>query len=481
MRLSTKVAYNVIIQVISKVLAAFLGLVAVAGMTRTLGTYGFGQYTTIMTFLSFFGIMADLGLTLVTTKMISEPGVDEKKVVSNLFTLRFFSALIFLGLAPLVVLFFPYAASVKIGVAITTLSFFFIALNQIFVGIFQKNLRMDKVSIAEVVGRVVLVIGVFWSAGLGYGVLGMAAATTIASAVNFLLHWMSAGRFVRFKFSFDFKLWVEIFKKSWPLTITIIFNLIYLRADALILSLIKTQNEVGLYGATYKIIDVLSIMPFMFAGLVLPILSRSWSERNIDFFKKVVQRSFDLMIILAVPLVIGTQFLAGNLMVAIAGEEFIASGSILRILILAIGGIFAGCIFSHIIVAIDKQKQVIRAYIFTSLTSLIGYFIFIPKFSYFGAAWVTIYSEVVIAAFSIFYAWKYARVFPRIRVLVKSVLASALMAVFLYYFNGVRIGSLYLHLTLSVVLASAVYFSALYLFRGVSREDILSLINRNNE
>ena len=30
--------------------------------------------------------------------------------------------------------------------------------NQIFVGLFQKNLRMDKVSIAEVVGRIFLVI-----------------------------------------------------------------------------------------------------------------------------------------------------------------------------------------------------------------------------------------------------------------------------------------------------------------------------------
>ena len=90
MRLSTRLAYNTIIQVISKVIATALGLVAIAIMTRYLGREGFGQYTTIVTFLSFFGIIADLGLTLVTVQMISQPKVDENKILSNLFSLSLF-------------------------------------------------------------------------------------------------------------------------------------------------------------------------------------------------------------------------------------------------------------------------------------------------------------------------------------------------------------------------------------------------------
>jgi O-antigen/teichoic acid export membrane protein len=63
MRLSTKIAYNTIAQIIGKALATILGLVAVVIMARYLGRQGFGAYTTIITFLSFFGILADLGLT----------------------------------------------------------------------------------------------------------------------------------------------------------------------------------------------------------------------------------------------------------------------------------------------------------------------------------------------------------------------------------------------------------------------------------
>ncbi len=481
MRLSTKVAYNTIAQITSKVVTTVLGLVAVAIMTRTLGRYGFGQYTTIMTFLSFFGVLADLGLTLVTTRMISEPGVDKEKMVSNLFTLRFLSALVFLGLAPLVVFFFPYAMVVKVGVAITTLSFFFIALNQIFVGVFQSHLRMDKVSIAEVAGRILLVVGVFLAARLQFGVLGIALATVLSSAVNFLFHFLFARNYVKVKFSFDLTLWKDIVRRSWPLAVTIVFNLIYLRADTLILSLVKSQDKVGLYGATYKVIDVLSMLPFMFAGLILPILTRSWVEKNNEFFKKVAQRALDLMFILAVPLVVGAQFLSNDLMVVIAGDDFFVSGDILKVLVIAVAAIFIGCIFSHIIVAIDRQKDIIWAYVFTSVTALFGYFFFIPRFSYFGAAGVTIYSEAAIALFSAFYVWKYTKIFPKFKTFFKALASSGIMAGLLYVLGMISWSSRPLKLVVAFVASILVYFVSIYIFKGISKEDILNLINKNDE
>ena len=123
MKLSTKVAYNTIIQVISKIFATILGLIAVAIITRYLGQVGFGEYTTVVTFLSFFAILADLGLTLVTVQMISRPNIDQNKILGNLLALRLVSAVIFLAFAPLVAIFFPYSNIIKIGIAITTLNF----------------------------------------------------------------------------------------------------------------------------------------------------------------------------------------------------------------------------------------------------------------------------------------------------------------------------------------------------------------------
>lgn len=480
MKLATKIAYNTIIQVISKFIATGLGLIALGLITRYLGQDGFGQYTTIITFLSFFGIIADLGLTLVTVQMISKPGANEIKIIGNLMALRLVSAVIFLGLAPLVVLFFPYEPVVKWGVALVSFSFLFTALNQIFVGLFQKNLRMDKVSIAEIINRVILVIGFFITIKFNFGLFGILVATVASNLVGFIFHYLFAKKFTRLKLQFDFKYWLKIIKNSWPLAITIILNLIYLKTDTLLLSVIKRPSEigiiaeVGIYGAAYKVIDVLITFPFMFAGIILPIMTAKWAEGNKEKFNYVLQKSFNVMVIIAVPLVIGTQLLADDIMVLVAGKNFAASGPILKVLIAAAAFIFLGSMFAHAIIAINKQKQIIKAYIFTAITSLIGYLIFIPKFSYFGAAWITIYSELAIALASLYLIKKFTNFFPNLTIFLKTILASLAMIGSIKLLYSMSLTNLALVLPIAVI----TYFIFLYIFKGLTKQDVIGLFNR---
>lgn len=177
------------------------------------------------------------------------------------------------------------------------------------------------------------------------------------------------------------------------------------------------------------------------------------------------------MAIIAVPMVIGAQFTAKRIMVLVAGEEFAPSGQALNILIFAAGIIFLGCMLAHGVIALDKQKKIIIAYIFTAVTSVAGYLIFIPRYSYIGAAWVTLYSELAIAAASLYIVWKYSGFLPNLNTLAKSLLASALMALFIYSTQN-------LNLIIVLFLSAIIYFLALYLLKGIAKEDISSLINK---
>jgi len=480
MSLAKKIAHNTIIQIIGKLVSTVLGLFSLALITRYLGQTGYGEYTTITTFLTFFAVIADLGLTLITVQMISGERNDENKILNNLFSLRLVSALLFIGLAPLTVIFFPYSASIKIGVLIAAASFVFPALNQVLVGLFQKKLNMDCAAIAEVISRIVLVFGVLFTQKLGGGLTGILIATVISGASSFLLHYIFSLKYAVVKFEFDLSLWKKIISRSWPLAITIVLNLIYLRADTLILSLYKSQETVGLYGAAYKIIDVMTTVPFMFAGLILPILTAAWLDNNHAYFKKILQKSFDFMAIIAIPLVVGAQFLGEPIMLFVAGRDFIVAGDILKILIFAVAAIFLGAMFSHAVIAIDKQKKMIGFYIFTSISSLIAYLVLIPRYSYIGAAAVTIYSELMIAIFSAYCIFKYSHFFPRLNVFLKSLLASAFMAAFIYLLP-IHYQSTLGGLLLILVLAILIYFLILYLLGGVSTDEIKSIFKKQTK
>lgn len=480
MKLSTKVAYNTIIQIVSKIISTLIGLIAIALFTRYLGQFGFGEYTTVTTFISFFAVAADLGLTLVTVQMLSRPNIDNEKTIGNLFTLRLLSAVIIIGLAPLAVFLFPYSNVIKYGVLITAASYIFIALNQVFVGLFQKALRMDKVSISEVVSRIFLVAGAFFVIKYNYGLNGVLIVTVISSAINFAFLYFFANQITRVKLYYDPVFWKEIFKRSWPLTITIVLNLIYLRTDTLFLSLLPRKSELGiiaetgLYGAAYKVIDVIVTLPFIFSGIILPILTSRWHERNKQSFNSILQKSFEILTICAVPLVIGTQMVAGDVINLIAGDKFAAAAPILRILIFAAGFIFIGNIFAHAIIAIDQQKRTVPAYAFTALTSVLGYLFFIEKFSYIGAAYVTVYSEMSIALASIYFVWKYTKFLPSLKILIKTIAASIVMALIIVALHYAGIYNLFVTLTSAI----AAYFIALYIFKGMLKNDILILLNK---
>lgn len=477
MKLSSKIAYNTIIQLIGKVVSTILGLISLAMMARYLGQDGFGSYTTIITFVSFFAIIADLGLTLVTVQMISRPGVDENKILNNLFGLRLVSIILFLGLAPLVAIFLPYPVFVKIGILIAALSFIFPALSQVLIGLFQKRLRMDKAVIAETASRILLVFGTWWVLASNGGLNGILWVSVASAALNFIVSYFLSTTYYLLKPAFNLSVWKEIFKLSWPLAITIVLNLLYLKTDTLILSLIKSPGEVGLYGAAYRIIDVLTTLPFMFAGIILPILTSSWFEQKKEYFNSVLQKSFDLMAIFSIPIIAGTLVLAEPLIVLVAGNEFAGSGLILKILIFALAAIFLGCMFAHAVIAINRQKKMIGSYVYVSITSVVLYLILIPRFSYYGAAAVTIYSELAIAFLSAYVVWRYTKFIPSFKIVIRVLISSFILWLFLYLIPN-NFYYTWFGLISSATISIIIYFFSLYLIKGITKDDLHILLNK---
>lgn len=473
MSLSKKIATNTLIQIIGKVLSTALGLFSLALITRYLGQSGYGEYTTVINYLTIFAVLADFGLTLVTVQMISgvEKGEKENKILNNLFTFRLISIILFLALSPIVLFFIPYSASIKIGILITAPFFIFPALTQIIVGLLQKRLKMGKAVIAEVSSRLVLIVGIVLAWQMKAGLNGILLATLASGASSFILHYILARNLAQFKLAWDFEFWKMIIKKSWPLAITIVLNLLYLRTDIIFLSLYKSSAEVGIYGAAYRVIDVLTTIPFMFAGLILPIITTAWLEKRKAYFKKTLQRAFDFMIIISLPLLVGGIMLARPIMIAVAGEDFAASGQILSLLMVAVTFIFAGTMFSHAVIAIDKQKKLIGFYIFTSISALLGYLILIPLYSSVGAAIVTIYSEAIIAIFSAYCVYKYTKFLPTINTFLKTVIASFIMGFFLYFYpNDLSAG--FLNLIIIIILAGLIYGLFLFLLGGINIHDL---------
>ncbi len=425
MSINKTIAQNTVAQIGGKIISTALGLLAVGLMTRSLGVEQFGWYVTAVGFLQFVGILSDFGFIITTTSLLSEPAFDKEKLFNTIFTWRFVTALIFQGCAPLLFLLFPYPTPVKIGVAITSLSFFALAIGQVFIGYYQAKLQNYHQAISEILGRAALAGGIALAAFTHAGFVAMMSAVTLASLISTLylvykhgnVHW-----------NFDRLISRAIFQKMWPTALSVICNSFYLQGDRVLLPLYASQATVGLYGAAYRVLDIIIQMAALIMGVMMPLATYAWSRQKSADFKKYYQLSITLVASILFPAVAGIFVLDEQIMSFVAGPAFASAGFMLRYLSLAIIGICFGLAFGYLALAINRQRQALYVYASDGLLSIVGYAICIPRWGVWGAIAVTIFSELYAGLGLGLIVVHTTRTSPPLFTLAKIALASLLMA-----------------------------------------------------
>ena len=405
---------------------------------------------------------------------ISRPGANEKKIASNIFTIRIIALLIFLSLAVAAIWFFPYTSQVKFGVVIASVAFFFLSASQVLMGVFQKYLRVDKPSLAELIGRLIQLGLVILFIFLDLGLFAILGALIISSFLIFVLNFIFARKYISLTLAFDFVFWKKLIKIALPIAASVVLTLIYFKFDSIFLSLgfinrssLNPVADVGIYNIAYKILEGLIFFPIMLVGLIMPLLSK-FAFSNLKEFKKIFQKTLDVLIIFIIPLIIGLLVLSLPIVVLIGGKDFTASAQALQILAFAIGLIFLGSLFGSSIIALDKQKIAAWIYFGGMIFNIVTNLIFIPKYSYLGAAATTVFTELLVIILMIWLIYKSIHYFPSFKIL-KPLLAGAIMGMFIYFFQSWNI-------FLLICLAIIIYGIILYLIKGIKKEEILMLI-----
>ncbi len=470
MSVTRQIAHNTIVQMVGKAISTVLGLAAIAMMTRYLGTEQFGWYVTTISFLQFVGILIDFGLIPVTAQMLSEEKFDSKELFQNLLAFRFVTGVVCLAIAPLISLFFPYPPEVKIAIAISAISFLAISMNQVLTGFFQKELKMYLVSAGEVIGRIFLVGGLYILMYWGASFQPIMALISLSIVVYMSFLFFFARKYIPLAFRFNSTIWKAIAIKMWPITLSILFNVVYLKGDILLLSFYRSQEEVGLYGAAYRVLDIVTQIAMLSMGILLPLLAGSWTRKNKKEFKEHYDRALMMMCLLGLPLATGTFLLARPIMNLVAGEEFAPASLPLQILSLAVIGLFIGSIYGHLAVAIDRQRTALYVYISAAILTLVGYLVFVPRFGMIGAAWMTVFSEVFVGVGLFFLIKRYIQLPLPYLFFSKIIFSTGIMAGVLYFLPN-------LHVLLSIVIGFCVYAISLLLTKAISKDTIKEIIS----
>ena len=483
MATAARIAHSTIYQTAGKIAAVVLGTIQFLLIIHYFGDIGSGIYATVTAFLGIAVVLADLGLHIVNVTNLSKPGAAERKILSNAFTLREVSMMIIFGLAIVAGYFWlPSSPEVRLGIVFAGLSFAFLGVNQIFVGVFQKYLVNHMLVLGEIIAKTIVIAAVIILAKFGYGVLGVLLTLNLAFGIHLTLTMYFAYRLVPFGFAFNAAVWQNLLHQSWPLAFSGVLNLIYFKVDTVILESMHGAAAAGVYSLPYKILEVLIAFPVLFAGLLLPILSAA-AVTNFDRFKNIIQHGFNVLLYIVCLIIAGTLAFSEPIIRIAAYDRFAEladSVMLLRLVLVAVGFLFIGNLFGHAIPALGLQKKMIWGYAVGAVVGLALYFTLIPKFSYYGAAIGTIITEAVVAFYATRLVFKRTDHKLKLNGLAKAILAASMTGLLSYWAaDFIPLASWFgaVMVTLPLLATAAIfYIIVLYKLGGITRADLKLLI-----
>ncbi|HVA96934.1 MAG TPA: flippase [Candidatus Acidoferrales bacterium] len=396
-----KVFLNTFYLSIGKIVTSGLGVVSFGVLAHYFDVEHMGEYNLVLNFVSFLTILADFGLGTVLLRDIAAKKADNT-LISYVFGLRLLLSIIFIGFGSLSIFIFPYSEEVKIGVIIYAIVNIFSMLSALIWSVFQAKFLFSKVVVAQITIAVINTVLLVSAAYFHLPFLSFIFATSIGMVVGFFVSKSFLHK--KIQYLFDKKRMIGIANESWPLGAGVLASVIFFKIDSLILPYFYNPNQfpdVGYYGISYKIFEVLMVFGGLYTQTLFPLFSahRSKAEFKRDF-RKYIFYTF----IIAVIGNIGLFFLAKPFLYFLGGEKYYPAIPSLQILSFALTVSILSGFFLNIGVVGHKQFLLFKFAVIAAIINIGLNLILIPKYSFIGASWVTVVTQLIIFLTSLYSA-----------------------------------------------------------------------------
>lgn len=136
----------------------------------------------------------------------------------------------------------------------------------------------------------------------------------------------------------------ELLRFSFPLLLSSIFAVLLLKTDTLLIGLLSTSFEVGLYNAAYPLANGMIVILSAFGYLYLPVASRLDSNSERESMERVYQVTTKWIIVITFPLLAVFLVYPGGILTLLFGPDYRPAA--LSLVVLA-GGFFVNAVFGR--------------------------------------------------------------------------------------------------------------------------------------
>ncbi|WP_049794305.1 flippase [Mycolicibacterium gilvum] len=362
-------------------------LLTVTATTRYLGPSLYGDVTTAVMFVGLWMSLAELGIGAVLVRRVTSGRGDLERLVrinaglSVSYCIPLYAVaaasgtLIYWGDRQVVAMILIVAASLTL----TTLS-------TCFIPVFLATVRFRAVALSDLLGRSIsfalTVILVKYEAG----VLWFAVVQLVPPAVVLVIQGGAAKSIVNCTPIFSIRESWDLLRESLPQTVILIIGVLYYRIDGVILSLLSSPDEVGVYGLAFTLTTTVGVLAQFFLSSTLSTMTGLYA-RDRQAFTNFISKSLQIMICIGAPVAIVGWMLAGELIELVGSAAFVHRGApTLAILSLSIAITFVTGVLGQALFAAHDQRFLMNLNLVALVINIILNIILVPQHGAQGAA-----------------------------------------------------------------------------------------------
>ena len=416
---------------ISKVFALAINIILV----RKLGASIYGAYGFALTFVTYFTLIADSGLSIYGESAIAKNKNGLKEIVGNVFSFNLFMSLI--SSAALVL---SAVYVLRFG-AVQTYMLLVIALlplaNTFSLSFAIKALEKNQIiALSAFIGRFIYFLGIILfvvdKGDYLYSIIFFIAGAFITAFIQFGYVIKIIGRI---KLNFSLKNFKYLALNGIPFGIFSALVIFYGSLPVLFLKILSTNKNTGYFYMAGRLVFFVSSFTALIVGAFIPIISDAIKNKDLERQSSILSELFRFNYTALIPVCIGGVVLSKNIVYVFFGPKYITSAYILDIMIWSILFIGISAVFNGYLTALQERKSLIVSALIATVAGLLATPVLIKYFGVYGGAAASVITELITAFALIALTLKSSR--ARVNVdwinLTKVLFASLLMGIIINF------------------------------------------------
>ena len=472
MHTARSVVKNTSFLLLGRVVSIGLGFVYFAALARYIHAAGLGKIAIAMSLVSLLTLLVNFGLSQVIIRDVASDKAKARLYVSNSLFLRGAFSIVFVFTLIIITRIANYPSDTILIIYIYAIAYIFDNITDLTFSIFNAFEKMEYITAIET-GRdiinIVLSLGaIYLHTSLIVIVLISALANLFKLAVSwFVLRW----KFTKPSFHLDTQLCRRLLITALPFAALVVLNSISGRINTVILSFYRAEAEVGWFSAANIPIGYLLFLPAVFLQAIFPVFARFHSSSKTSL-QLAYRSSFKYLLLLGVPLCIGTLITSDQIISLIYGQGFGNAALSLRILALPLFWMFSYANGGLLNATGGQKLSATLAGIGASINVFLALWL-IPSHGYIGASVATVVPGIIFFVPLTLICHRRVEIGVPYALAAKILISALCLGIATFYALKVHVN---LFITVFLI-APIIYVLCLLALRAIGRQDIDLLVS----